>query len=96
MLVAVAEMVMAGGAGATLSARPPRIAPHAFWFGEDQARYVAATAEPDALLRLAGEAGVPAMLIGTTGHDGLTLPDGVTISLSTAAGGPITGSSQPG
>ena len=38
LLVALAEMAMASGIGAELD-RPP-LAAHAFWFGEDQARYV--------------------------------------------------------
>ena len=54
--------------------------PHAFWFGEDQARYVLATPNPAALLRAAGEAGIEARAIGRAGNTGLTLPDGATIS----------------
>ena len=38
LLVALAEMAIASGIGAELDAAP--LAPHAFWFGEDQARYV--------------------------------------------------------
>ena len=38
LLVALAEMAMASGIGAELD-RPP-LAAHAFWFGEDQARYL--------------------------------------------------------
>ncbi len=38
LLVALAEMAMASGIGAELEAAP--IPAHAFWFGEDQARYV--------------------------------------------------------
>src|SRR5438874_13410668 len=38
LLVALAEMAMASGLGAELE--PPPMAAHAFWFGEDQARYV--------------------------------------------------------
>ena len=40
LLVALAEMAMASGIGATLDAAPDDIPAHAFWFGEDQARYV--------------------------------------------------------
>ncbi len=86
-LVAVAEMVMAGVGSVTLVAPPAGSAPHAFWFGEDQARYIAATTDAAALLALATEAGVPAALLGQAaapGADaGLTLPDGVTISVAT-------------
>ena len=40
LLVALAEMAMASGIGATLDAAPDDIPAHAFWFGEDQARYL--------------------------------------------------------
>ena len=40
LLVALAEMAMAAGIGATLDAAPDDTPAHAFWFGEDQARYV--------------------------------------------------------
>src|SRR5215216_118709 len=40
ILIALAEMAMASGIGARLYGAPVMIQPHAFWFGEDQARYV--------------------------------------------------------
>ena len=40
LLVAIAEMAMASGIGATLDAAPEDTPAHAFWFGEDQARYL--------------------------------------------------------
>ena len=46
VLVAVAEMAMAGGVGARVFTHPRDIPGHAFWFGEDQARYLLAV--PDA------------------------------------------------
>ncbi len=79
VLVAVAEMALAGTVGATLQALPG--APHVAWFGEDQARYVVALAEPTAMLARATAASIPAMLLGQSGGDRLTLPDGATISL---------------
>ena len=77
LLVAVAEMALAGDTGATLAAEGD----HAFWFGEDQARYVLAVADPAPLLAAAQAADVPAMLVGKAGGDGLTLPGAMTISL---------------
>jgi phosphoribosylformylglycinamidine synthase subunit PurL len=73
LLVAVAEMAMASGIGATLEPAP--IAAHAYWFGEDQARYIVTVAASDAtrILDRAREGGVPAMVIGTTGGDTLTV-----------------------
>jgi phosphoribosylformylglycinamidine synthase len=83
LLVAVAEMTLAGDVGWTLLPEPPTVAEHAFWFGEDQARYVLAVADSAALLQAAAAAGVPAMRIGQSGGGDLTLPDGDTISLAT-------------
>jgi phosphoribosylformylglycinamidine synthase len=80
LLVTVAEMALGGRTGATLEA-PGDLVPHAFWFGEDQSRYVLAVADADALLAAAGIAGVPALRLGRTGTKDLTLPGGVAISL---------------
>jgi phosphoribosylformylglycinamidine synthase subunit PurL len=81
LLVAVAEMALGGDTGARLDASPDGIAPHGFWFGEDQGRYVLAVADAAALLRDAEAAGVPARRIGGSGGRDLTLPGGVSISL---------------
>src|SRR5437660_1033481 len=60
LLVAIAEMAMASGIGAELD-RPP-LPGHAFWFGEDQARYVVTVAPgvAETVLARARAAGVPA------------------------------------
>ena len=84
LLVAVAEMALAGGIGATLAAPAVAAAPHAIWFGEDQGRYVLAV-EPhaaEAVLAASGEAGVAACRLGTSGGNHLTLEGGDTISLT--------------
>ncbi len=78
LLVAVAEMALAGDIGATL-ARPGDAG---FWFGEDQARYVLTAVDPDAVLKAAGAAGVPAESIGRTGGATLTVPGAKPISLA--------------
>src|SRR6516162_1813563 len=65
LLAGVAEMAMAGGRGVSLDPLPVGLPRHAFLFGEDQARYLVETAEPDALLAAAGLAGVPACVIGS-------------------------------
>mgnify|MGYP001806384163 CR=1 FL=1 len=77
LLVTLAEMAMAGGSGAALGASGD----HAFWFGEDQARYVLAVPDAAALLARAQAAGVPASVIGRSGGDELTLPGGLAISV---------------
>ena len=82
LLVAIAEMAMAGGTGARLSAGPRDIPGHAFWFGEDQGRYVLVVADAGAVMRAAEATGVPAMRLGHSGGQDLTLPDGGTISVA--------------
>ena len=75
LLVAVAEMAMAGKMGASLD-KPAGMPAHAFWFGEDQARYVivAAHGEGGEIVRRAEAAGVPLLKLGKTGGDRLALP----------------------
>jgi phosphoribosylformylglycinamidine synthase len=82
LLVAVAEMCMAGGTGATVEA-PPAPPPHAFWFGEDQGRYVLAVADGAALLAAAAAAGVPAARLGRSGGGDLVIAPGSAISVAT-------------
>jgi phosphoribosylformylglycinamidine synthase len=57
------------------------VAPHAFWFGEDQGRYVLAVPDAAAVLQAAAYAGVPAMRLGESMVGDLTLPDGTTMSI---------------
>jgi phosphoribosylformylglycinamidine synthase subunit PurL len=73
LLVAIAEMAMAAGIGAELDRAP--LAAHAFWFGEDQARYVVTVAAgvAETVMARARAAGVPAQQVGLTGGDALTL-----------------------
>jgi phosphoribosylformylglycinamidine synthase len=71
--VALAEMAMASGIGATLD--PARAPAHGFWFGEDQARYVATVtaAQAPLVVARAQKAGVAVRNLGATGGDALTL-----------------------
>lgn len=80
ILVAVAEMVMAGQAGCVLESPQSGMRPEAFWFGEDQSRYIVAVRDGQALADLAAAAGVPCRRLGRSGGEGLTLPNGSTIS----------------
>jgi phosphoribosylformylglycinamidine synthase subunit PurL len=75
LLVALAEMAMAGNIGAELAGAPDDTAPHAYWFGEDQARYLVTLphAQAEALLAKARAASVPAEQIGITGGDALAI-----------------------
>ncbi len=85
LLVAVTEMALGGQTGATLVAPPTGVAPHAWWFGEDQARYILAVTDAASLLAAAAAAGVPAARLGSAGGDCLTLPGTVPISLASLA-----------
>jgi phosphoribosylformylglycinamidine synthase len=75
LIVALAEMAMASGIGAELDRAP--LAAHAFWFGEDQGRYVitVAAGAAESIMARARGAGVPARGLGMTGGDALTLQD---------------------
>ena len=77
LLVAIAEMALAGDTGARLTPE----ADHAFWFGEDQARYILAVADTATILTAASVADIPATLIGDTGGADLTLPGCLPISI---------------
>ncbi|MBS7586930.1 phosphoribosylformylglycinamidine synthase subunit PurL [Ancylobacter defluvii] len=76
LLVALAEMAMASGIGASLLAPPADVNPHAFWFGEDQARYLVTVTggEKATVFKRAESAGVPIAKLGSTGGDKLTIP----------------------
>ncbi|MEI6985243.1 MAG: phosphoribosylformylglycinamidine synthase subunit PurL [Rhodospirillaceae bacterium] len=72
LAVAMAEMALAGRRGAEV-VLPVGACPIGFLFGEDQARYLVAAADARPVLKRAAAAGVPALAIGTTGGDTLTI-----------------------
>jgi len=76
LAIALAEMAIASGIGAKLENGPSTIPPHAYWFGEDQARYVvtARTEDADRIIADAKAAGVAAVKIGATFGNALALP----------------------
>jgi phosphoribosylformylglycinamidine synthase II len=76
--LAAAEMALAGGTGVEIFAEPS-LAPAAWFFGEDQGRYLLAAApeDSDRLVVMALEAGVPLKVVGEAG--------GETLRLGTAA-----------
>lgn len=78
LLVAIAEMAMAGDRGIALTALP---AGAAGLFGEDQARYLIETPVPDRVLAAAKDRGIYAQRIGTVEGTALTLPGGNAISV---------------
>ena len=83
LLVALAEMAMAGKKGARILLPDLDVPLHAFLFGEDQARYVvtASAAEAGRLIVDAAMAGVPATAIGAVGGDALVIGPHLTVSV---------------
>jgi phosphoribosylformylglycinamidine synthase len=75
LLVAVAEMALAGGIGVSLRAPPARLAAHAYWFGEDQGRYVLAVAgrEADGIVARAKALAIPQVVIGRVEGDRIAI-----------------------
>jgi len=85
LLVALAEMALAGGLGAEIArpeARDTNPPEHAWLFGEDQGRYLVTGSDAAPILDAAGAAGVPAAVIGRTGGTALKLSTGHTISVA--------------
>jgi phosphoribosylformylglycinamidine synthase len=72
VLVALTEMAMASGIGAVLET-PPGIPAHAFWFGEDQARYLITAKNAEPIIERAKAAAVPLTRLGATGGAVLSL-----------------------
>ncbi|MDP7549428.1 MAG: AIR synthase-related protein, partial [Alphaproteobacteria bacterium] len=80
LLVAAAEMAMAGNIGLDMDGPDDP----GFWFGEDQGRYLLAVPEAVAgdILQKAEKLHIPARMVGRTGGETLTLNGGGPISLS--------------
>lgn len=77
LLCAIAEMCLAGHIGAELTIEENT----AFWFGEDQARYIVSTDNPNILLEIAEKENIPVMQIGSVRGNDLVLSDHAKISL---------------
>ena len=82
LAVALAEMAMAGGIGASVEAQGR--SSHAFFFGEDQGRYVltAPPAESAAIAEEAKRLDVPLSRIGATGGEALRLGEAAPVALA--------------
>lgn len=63
LIAAVAEMALASNVGVSLRMTSETHA-HILLFGEDQARYLVASADPDAILAAAASAGIHASIVG--------------------------------
>src|SRR5204863_10171337 len=84
LLVGRAEVAMARNSGAHLLAEPAGTVPHAYWSGEDQARYIVTVPAADAGLVLAKMkgAGVPCARSGTTGGDAITVAGETPVAIA--------------
>ncbi|MBX9684845.1 MAG: phosphoribosylformylglycinamidine synthase subunit PurL [Hyphomicrobium sp.] len=84
LLVAVAEMALAGGIGVELYPYEGKLPAHAIWFGEDQGRYVVEVtpAKAEEILERARLLEVPSRIIGKTGGTSLSLKGETTLSLT--------------
>ena len=83
LLVALAEMCLSGGTGAEIALPAgSTVPPHAFLYGEDQARYLVASCSPMELIDDARKAGIPATLLGYSGGASLVVKDLLSLPLS--------------
>ena len=81
LLVAVAEMALAGNVGVHLARLAPGVPAQEFWFGEDQARYVVAVEDAASFMLAADDAGIPTTRIGSATGEQITLADGAHVTL---------------
>jgi phosphoribosylformylglycinamidine synthase len=82
ILVALAEMAMVSRIGAVLEA-PHGAIPHAFWYGEDQGRYLVTAKDHAEIERRAKAALVPVQTLGATGGRVIALGDERPVPLET-------------
>lgn len=82
LLVALAEMAMASGVGCSLQAHPHNVPMHAYWFGEDQARYVIATSDADSVMSAAEKTGVPIRRLGKAGGHEIHFSYGTSLDVA--------------
>src|SRR5262245_37329851 len=75
LLVAIAEMALAGGIGVQLFPYEGKLPAHAAWFGEDQSRYVVAAAPQlaEEIVERARLLALPARVVGRSGGESLAL-----------------------
>ena len=72
LAVTLAEMALAGDMGLVVAMPEDRASPAAFWFGEDQGRYVVTGANAASIIDAAAHAGLAAVALGETGGSTLT------------------------
>ncbi|RMF11112.1 MAG: phosphoribosylformylglycinamidine synthase II, partial [Alphaproteobacteria bacterium] len=87
LIVAIAEMALAARTGVILEPVETALPAHAIWFGEDQARYVAAVAPENVepVARAARDADIETRVLGRTGGDAIALPGEAPLPLAQLA-----------
>jgi len=80
LLVAAADVALASKVGITLAVEAT-LPVHAWLLGEDQARYLIATPDPEAVLAAAKAAGISASIVGQAGGDALAADGVFSVSL---------------
>jgi phosphoribosylformylglycinamidine synthase len=78
LAIALAEMAMAPGIGCDITAPGDT----AFWFGEDQARYLVTARDAKAITDKASKAGIEAVILGMTGGKELNIKSAGSASIA--------------
>jgi phosphoribosylformylglycinamidine synthase II len=81
LLIAAAEMSLAGKMGVTFDPYDGPLPVHAMLYGEDQGRYLVATSTPDTVVEAAAKADIPCRRAGVSGGDSIVLPGEEPVSL---------------
>jgi phosphoribosylformylglycinamidine synthase len=84
LLVAIAEMALAGNLGVQLFPYEGRLPAHAAWFGEDQGRYVleASPELAEEIIERARLLALPGRVVGRIGGDSLLLKSETALTLA--------------
>jgi phosphoribosylformylglycinamidine synthase len=84
LLVAIAEMALAGPLGVELFSYEGKLPVHAIWFGEDQGRYVLSVnpMRAEEVLERARLLALPARIVGRTGGDAIAVKGEAPLSLT--------------
>ncbi|HKZ96339.1 MAG TPA: phosphoribosylformylglycinamidine synthase subunit PurL [Hyphomicrobiaceae bacterium] len=84
LLVAIAEMALAGDMGAELFPYEGKLPAHAIWFGEDQGRYVLSVApgQAEETIERSRLLAIPARIVGRTGGDAIALKGEAALTLA--------------
>ena len=82
LLVALAEMALAGRCGADITVEPDGIPLSHYCFGEDQGRYLVATRDKIIITEMAKRFGIELTYLGKSGGNTLTVNKRASISLS--------------